>query len=136
MTSPTPITGTVVSVSVQGEAAPGEARYGINFARADGSFVSGTTGHTTIFAYVWPDYARVEPSRMIGRRVHGLELTTGHLWWMFIEPPAGARCDTAEGGGQIVQPTVPGTDIPAPPPPPGGVSDTNSTPIGGGGGTA
>lgn len=114
MTSPTPITGTVVSASLN-EAAPGEATYGINFTRGDGSLVRGVTGHRTIFAYVWPDFARVEPARLIGKRVHGLELNSGHIWWMFIEPPKGSRCGDSTANQR---------------------PDTGETPSSGGGGTS
>lgn len=133
-----PITGIVVSADRTGLQVPGETKYGINFTRPDGTTVSGTTGHASILWYVWPDFARVEPERMIGRRVSGLELTTGNIWWLFVEPIAGFQCDGGSGGqtGEVQSPFGDGPLIPPPPPPPGGGLPPASTPDTGDGGVA
>jgi len=136
---PQPITGIVASVSATGLQPPGSTTYGINFSRNDGTIVPGTTGHTTILAYLWPDYARVEPERLIGRRVNGLELPSGHIWWMFPEPIAGEQCGATPQPFTEPPPGLQGVRMPPPQPPGGGPFDTSagggsSTPIGGGGG--
>lgn len=130
MSVATPITGIVASADRTGLQVPGETRYGINFTRPDGTTVTGTTGHRSILPYVWPEFARVEPERLIGRRVCGLELVTGNVWWLFVEPIAGFQCGTGstQEPGELQSPFGDGPLFPPPPPPGGGGLPPASTP--------
>lgn len=90
---PKPIKGYVAScIPATGTAAPGEATYGIDWTREDGSVVRGTTGWKTAWPYVWPSVAKVEPSRMLGQAVHGMLAADNTLVWLFVEPIAGTLC--------------------------------------------
>jgi len=132
--NPRPVTGAFVSASASGRVAPGTATYGINFNKGDGSPVIGVTGFKSAFPKIWPDYALVEPQRLIGQRVSGLELPDGRVWWLFVEPPASFQCSGGTTGAGALEMLRASGGIPQPPTTGGGGSSTGSPspPTGGG----
>ncbi len=123
---PSVIKGVVASsLPASGVSSPGEASYGIDWTLPDGSPVIGTTGWKTAWPYVWPDFAKVEPARMVGKTVYGMQTADRVVVWFFVEPIAGTVCgqsasqvaamlrgpgggDTAQGGGRQSPDGAPG----------------------------
>lgn len=130
------ITGIITATDQSGTCAPGAATYSIAWNRQDGQHIDSQAGQRTAWPYVWPSFAKVEPSRLIGQTVHGMETADLSVLWFFVEPIAGTLCGEsmsaaaarlrAGGGG--------GGALPGGRPTPDGPPGSSEGP--GGGGTA